>query len=87
MSEFFENMDPALADRLGKLYQELKGLKDQRRVLQDRFGIESTRELLERIEKGEVDEHPSYEVYLALLAIEEEIERIRGEIKKEMEEA
>ena len=87
MSEFFENMDPALAERLGKLYEELMNLKDQRRLLHDRFGVESAQELLDRIEKKEVDEHPAYEVYLALLTIEKEIERVRGRIRKEMEEA
>lgn len=87
MSEFFEDMDPALAERLGRLYQELTNLKDQRRVLYDRFGVESAEDLLKRIIRGEVDEHPSYEVYLALITMEEEIERVREKVKKVMEEA
>ncbi len=87
MSEYFENMDPLLAERLGRLYEELRALKDQKALLHSSFGVESAEELLERIRKGEMDEHPSYEVYLALLTIEDEIERLRERIKREMEEA
>ncbi len=84
MSKFFDNVDPSVAKKIGQRYEEMQRLKTQRIAILEHYGIESVDVLKDAVVRGKFEEHPVYEHYLAVLAIDNEIEELRGEIKEIM---
>ncbi len=87
MKDFFENIKGDLKIRLTEVYTEMLNLKRHRTALLEQFGAGSAEELIKKIEAGEVEEHPAYENYLAVLSINSEIEPLRERCRAILEEA
>lgn len=64
-------------------------LIEQKRKLKEilsKYGVEKPGEIEEKIKKGEVPEHPSYEDYLSALAYEGNILELKKQSRKMIEE-
>lgn len=85
---FFENLPVELSTEINNMYQEMTDLKVHRDTLLDQYRLNFTKEeLLEQIMSGDLEPHPAYDNYLAVLAINGEIEIIREKCRKIMEES
>jgi hypothetical protein len=71
-------MDPAA---LQALYAKtLYRLRESRKALLKRYGVDDEEQLLERIRSGAVGEHPAYEHYLSALILEQGRMQLREEV-------
>jgi hypothetical protein len=64
-------------------------LIEQKRKLKEilsKYGVEKSVEIEEKIKKGEISEHPSYEDYLSALAYERNILELKKQSRKMIEE-
>jgi hypothetical protein len=84
MPNFYENLAPEDVETLDRLSRLLIELRESRLQLLARHGAEDEAELLERIRRGEVPEHPAYEDYLGASVITATRESIRSELKNYM---
>ncbi len=84
MPAFYDNLTPEDVETLDRLARLLIELRESHRQLLARHGAEDEAELLERIRRGEVGEHPAYEDYLGARLIEATRETIRAELKDYM---
>lgn len=81
MSGPYENLAPEDADTLNRLALLLWELRDSRAALLARHGAETEEQLLERIQSGEIPEHPGYDDYLGARTITSNREAIRAELR------
>jgi len=81
MPAFYDNLSAEDVETLDRLARLLLELRESRRQLLARHGAEDEAELLERIRRGEVPEHPAYEDYLGARLIADTREAIRAELK------
>jgi hypothetical protein len=81
MASFYENLsveDVAHLDALARLLLELR---ESRRLLLARHGVDDEAALLERIRTRATTEHPAYEDYLGAVGITATREAIRAELR------
>ena len=50
------------------------------------YNVKSSLEILKKIEKGELPEHPTYEDYLEAKSLEEDLKKLKETLKKQFEE-
>lgn len=81
MPNFYENLSAEDVETLDRFARLLIDLHENRRQLLARHGVEEEADLLERIRRGEVGEHPAYEDYLGARLIAGTREAIRAELK------
>ncbi len=81
MPAFYDNLTPEEVETLDRLARLLLELRESRRQLLARHGAEDEAELLERIRRGELGEHPAYEDYLGARLIADTRDAIRAELK------
>ncbi len=84
MPAFYDNLTPEDVETLDRLARLLLELRESRRELLARHGAVEEAELLERIRRGELPEHPAYEDYLGARLIAATRETIRVELKDYM---
>lgn len=78
---FYENLSTEDVARLDALARLLLELRESRRLLLARHGVDEETTLLERIRAREVPEHPAYEDYLGVRTIAAMRESIRAELR------
>jgi len=67
-------------------FNEIMEQKRKLEELLDKYGAESPADIEEKIKKGEVEEHPSYEDYLSALSLEENISKLKDQMHRMIEE-
>jgi len=65
MNPIYDSVAPQDALELERIARLIYESRENRRKVLDAVGASDEAELLARIERGEVDEHPAYEHYLA----------------------
>lgn len=84
MSDFYENLEREDVLTLDRLARLLNDLRDSRTDLLKRHGAEDEADLMARITRGELPEHPAYEDYLGVRAITRAREAIRADLRDYM---
>lgn len=84
MPNFYENLSAEDVETLDRLARLLIELRESRRQLLAHHGVEEESDLLERIRRGEIGEHPAYEDYLGARLIAGTCEAIRADLKNYM---
>lgn len=85
MSDFFDGIGDELKDKLSDIYSEMIVLREHRASLLEPYRLGRTEELMEKIISGELPEHPAYDHYLAVQAINQELEPMREKCKQIIE--
>ena len=86
MRDFFDDVEENLKEKLSDVYREMIILKEHRASLLEPYALGRIEEMLGKIENGEIAEHPAYDHYLAMLAINKELEPMREECRKILED-
>ena len=73
-------------ENLVKLVKDLEERLVNLKKILSKYGVNSTKELLLKIEKGELPEHPTYEDYLEARSYELEAKEILHEIQSRLRE-
>jgi hypothetical protein len=81
MSNYYDALPLHAAEQLEQLSRLAFELRDDRRRLLSRHGVDSEEALLERIRQGEVAEHPAYEHYLGARSLAATREAVRGRLQ------
>lgn len=78
MDSLYDSLPPETAMEVQQLARLIYETRENRRMVLDASGVADENELLARIGRGEVAEHPAYEHYLAarILGDTHEITRI-----------
>ena len=50
------------------------------------YNVKSSLEILKKVERGELPEHPTYEDYLEAKSLEEDLKLLKESLKKQFEE-
>ena len=85
MSDFFDNFDMDVKKEMSEIYNEMIELKEHRRLLLEQYRLDRVEDLKEKIDSGELDEHPAYDHYLAILSLNRELEPMREKCMAIME--
>ncbi len=85
MKDFFQEVDANIKTELSEVYNEMIELKEHRRLLLEPYCVDRLDDFKEKIDSGEIDEHPAYDHYLAILSINKEIEPLREQCAALME--
>lgn len=87
MADFFKNVeDISKKKELGDMVQEITLMKVAIDDIKDVYEAKDENDLLRKIKKGVVPEHPAYEGYLSILHIRDYIEHYRLKIQNFMDE-
>lgn len=86
MKDFFDDIDEKLKNDLSGVYREMIVLREHRASLLEPYRLGRSDEMLEKIASGEIAEHPGYDHYLAMLAINRELEPMREKCRKILED-
>ena len=87
MADFFKNVeDISKKKELGDMVQEITLMKVAIDDIKDAYEAKDENDLLRKIKKGVVPEHPAYEGYLSILHIRDYIEHYRLKIQNFMDE-
>jgi len=62
---------------MSEIYNEMIDLKEHRRLLLEPYRVDRVEDLKEKIDSGEIVEHPAYDHYLAILSLNKELEPMR----------
>ncbi len=84
MRSFYEDLSPEDVETLDALSRLLVELRESRLALLARHQVQDEDALLDKIKRGEVPEHPTYEDYLGAKAITATRETIRAELRDYM---
>ena len=77
MQDFFDDIEMDNKMELSDVYNEMIELKEHRRLLLEQYGLDRVEYLKEKIDNGEIEEHPAYDHYLAILSLNKELEPMR----------
>ncbi len=67
-------------------FNEMLEHKRKLEELLGKYGVDSPGEIEEKIKKGDVPEHPSYEDYLSALSLEDNISKLKDQMHRMIEE-
>lgn len=87
MAGFFDYVDFDTATEIEQLSRLTYELRENRRTILDLHGVEDEAALLQRIQAGELAEHPAYEHYLAARILADTRETARAALAERMKEA
>lgn len=87
MANFFSGIAPGLAEQIEQLTRLQYDLRENIKGLLDRYGVADAPALLASIGSGEAAEHPAYEHYLSLLALDELRQETHGTLTELLREA
>jgi hypothetical protein len=82
MSHFYAGIPYEEALRIEPLSQLAYTLREGRKQLLQRYGVDQEAALLELIRNAAVPEHPAYEHYLGALALADSREQVRGQLSE-----
>lgn len=86
MANFFENLDPNAAAELDQLSRLIYELREHRNAVLQAHGANDEEELLARIRRGAIAEHPAYEHYLAARILADTREAVRAAVAGRLQE-
>jgi hypothetical protein len=84
VTSFYNNLSPEDVATLDQLARLLVELREGREALLARYGVNNENVLLEKINAGELAEHPTYEDYLGAKAIRSAGMAIRADLRDYM---
>ena len=87
MPEFFESVAFETATEIEQLARLAYELRENRQAVLQFHGVTDEAALLQKIQSGEVAEHPSYEHYLAARILEDTRETARAALAERVQEA
>ncbi|MDA8128805.1 MAG: hypothetical protein M0Z73_08945 [Betaproteobacteria bacterium] len=87
MAGFFDYVDFDTATEIEQLSRLTYELRENRRTILDLHGVEDETALLQRIQAGELAEHPAYEHYLAARILADTRETARASLTERLKEA
>ena len=87
MANFFENLEPDIAEELELLSRLIYDLRENRIAVLEPYGAEDEAALLQNIQSGAVAEHPAYEHYLAARILAETRETARAVLAERLKDA
>ena len=85
MKDFFQDVNANIKTGLSEVYSEMIELKEHRRELLEPYCVDRVDDLKEKIDSGEIGEHPAYDHYLAILSLNQELEPMREKCATLME--
>ncbi|MDT8318032.1 MAG: hypothetical protein RQ824_08595 [bacterium] len=85
MNDFFDSLDMDVKKEMSAIYNEMIELKEHRRLLLEQYRLDRVEDLKEKIDSGEIGEHPAYDHYLAILSLNKELEPMREKCAAIME--
>lgn len=80
MVNFYDNLSLEDADRIDGLTKLVFDVRENRKALLARYGVEDETALLEKIRSGEFGEHPAYDHYLGAKILDQSREALRNEL-------
>ena len=86
MSNFFETLDPDEAAEIDQLSRLAYELRENRAAILAPHGVDDEAALLQKIQTGAVDEHPTYEQYLAARILADTRETVRAVVGERLKE-
>ena len=87
MPEFFESLPFEAATEIEQLARLAYELRENRQAVLQFHEVADEAALLQKIQSGEVDEHPAYEHYLAARILEDTRETARAALAERVKEA
>ena len=81
MSSFFQNLPFEAAERIEQFSRLAFELRESRKHLLRRYGVEDEASLLDLIRGGRVAEHPAYDHYLGARILADTRQAVREELK------
>lgn len=87
MADFFDGVDPELAEEIQNLSRLTYQLRENRKAILDGYGVADDGALLECIRSGSATEHPGYEHYLAARILDDTREAVRGVLADRLKDA
>lgn len=87
MPEFFESVAFETATEIEQLARLAYELRENRQAVLQFHEVADEAALLQKIQSGEVDEHPAYEHYLAARILEDTRETARAALAERAKEA
>lgn len=87
MANFYERIEPTDAQQIEQLSRLVFELRENREAILQASAAADEIELLERIYKGEVAEHPCYEHYLSARILADTRETVRAMMAECLKEA
>ncbi|MBD3812373.1 hypothetical protein [Thiobacillus sp.] len=87
MPEFFESVAFESATEIEQLARLAYELRENRQAVLQFHEVADEAALLQKIQSGEVDEHPAYEHYLAARILEDTRETARAALAERVKEA
>jgi len=87
MPEFFESVAFETATEIEQLARLAYELRENRQTVLQFHGVTDEAALLQKIQSGEVAEHPGYEHYLAARILEDTRETARAALAERAKEA
>lgn len=81
MPGFYENMPEEQADQIEVISRLRFELRENHAALLKKYAVETTEALKQKIENGEIPEHPAYEDYLGACLTSQTQEILREELK------
>lgn len=80
MKSFFEGLDQDDAEIIESLSRVTYELRENRKLLLEKHGVDNEQTLLNKISDGEIPEHPTYEDYLSAQILAATRNAIRDEL-------
>jgi hypothetical protein len=81
MNDFYQGLSMGTAQQIEPLSYLIYQLRENRKQLLQRYGVEHEDDLLELIRSTAVPEHPAYEHYLGAMALTETRELVRAQLE------
>lgn len=84
MKLFFAGMNPDQATEIDRVAKAAFEMRENRKLLLEKYKVESEAELMDKIRSGALEEHPAYEDYLSAKILHESYENIRTGLKEHL---
>ena len=81
MTNYFERLPLAGAEQLEQLSRLLFELRENRKTVLRRHGVDSEEALLDLVREGSVAEHPGYDDYLGACILDATREAVRSQMQ------